>query len=57
MVLDKAIHKAFRIHNTRWTKAIREIFYFHYLPKLYIGFNSQAIFFLQNGVGGGGRGC
>ena len=40
MVSDKAIHKAFRIHKTLWTKPTREIFYFHYLPKPYIGFNT-----------------
>ena len=34
------IHKAFRIHKTAFKnkKPIRENFYFHYLPKLYIGF-------------------
>ena len=36
MVSDKMIHKAFRIHNT-----IRGILYFHYLPKLYIGFKGH----------------
>ena len=30
-------HKAFRIHKTLKTKPIREILYFHYLPKLYFG--------------------
>ena len=40
MVSDKTIHKAFIIHKTPLTKPITEIFHFHYLPKLYIGFNS-----------------
>ena len=36
MVSDKTIHKAFRTH------CINEIpFQFHYLPKLYIGFNFE----------------
>ena len=40
MFLDKTIHRAFIIHKTRVkTKPIREFFYFHYLPKLYFGFN------------------
>ena len=39
MVSDKTINKAFRIHKTLSTKAmIREISYFHYLPKLDFGF-------------------
>ena len=33
------IQRAFRICTTLYTKPIRENFYFHYLPKLYIGFN------------------
>ena len=43
MVSDKTIHihKAIRTRATLYTKPIREIFHFHYLPKLYIGFNSQ----------------
>ena len=40
MVSDKIIHKAFRTHATLWTKIIREIFSFHHLPKLYIGFKA-----------------
>ena len=38
MVSDKTIHRSFRSHATLLTKPIREIFHFHYLPKLYIGF-------------------
>ena len=40
MVSDKTIHKAFRTHTATCSskKPIREIFQFHYLPKLYIGF-------------------
>ena len=38
MVSDKMLHKAFRTRTTLLTKPIREIFHFHYLPKLYIGF-------------------
>ena len=34
IVSDKMIHRAFRTRAT-----LREIFHFHYLPKLYIGFN------------------
>ena len=53
-------HKAFRIHKTLFnhqntleeslfisTKTQRIIFYFHYLPKLYIGFNNEGIVFLD----------
>ena len=40
MVSDKMIHMAFRTRTTLFTKPIREIFHFLYLPKLYIGFNS-----------------
>ena len=40
MVSDKMIHRAFSTHTTLLTKPIREIFHFHDLPKLYIGFNS-----------------
>ena len=41
MVSDKTIHKAFRICKTlqAYTKPVRENLYFHYLPKLDIGFN------------------
>ena len=39
MVSDKTIHKTFRIHKTLLTKPISEIFYFHYLSKLYFVFN------------------
>ena len=39
MVSDKKIHRAFRTHTTLQTKPIRDIFNFHHLPKLYIGFN------------------
>ena len=38
MVSDKTIQTAFRTRITLQTKPIREIFHFHYLPKLYIGF-------------------
>ena len=38
MVSDKTIHKALRIDKTLKTIPIAEFFYFHYLPKLYIGF-------------------
>ena len=38
MVSDKTIHKAFRTHTASSKKPIREIFHFHYLPKLYIAF-------------------
>ena len=38
MVSDKKIHRAFRTYTTLQTKPIREIFHFHHLPKLYIGF-------------------
>ena len=41
MVSDKTIHMAYRIHKTLSTNPIRAIFYFHYLPKLYIGFNKE----------------
>ena len=41
MVSDKTIHKAFRIHKTLLTKPIRELFYFHYLPKLYVGLKDR----------------
>ena len=41
MVLDKTIHKAFRIHKTLQTKPIRDFFFLHNLPKLYIGFNVE----------------
>ena len=40
MVSDKTNYKAFRIHKTHWTKPIREIFNFHYLANLYIGFKA-----------------
>ena len=39
MIFDKMIHKAFRTPTNLLTKPIGEIFHFHYLPKLYIGFN------------------
>ena len=39
MVSDETICKAFRIRKTLETKPIRENINFHYLPKLYIGFN------------------
>ena len=39
MVSDKTIHRAFRTRATLETKPIRKMFNFHYLPKLYIGFN------------------
>ena len=39
MVSGKMIHRAFRTHKTLYPKPIREIFHFHYLPKLYIGFH------------------
>ena len=41
MVSDKTVHRAFRSRRTLWTKPIREIFHFHSLPKLYIGFKSS----------------
>ena len=44
MVSDEMIHRAFRTHATLQTKPIREIFYIHYLPKLYIGFKPQVLF-------------
>ena len=48
MVSDKTIHKAFRLHKTLQTKPIREFFnYFHYLPKLYIGFKIAKSICLQ----------
>ena len=37
MASDETIHTGFRIHKTNKTQL--ENFYFHYLPKLYIGFN------------------
>ena len=40
MVSDETIHKAFRIHETLQTQPIRG-FFFHYLPKLYIGFKNS----------------
>ena len=42
MVSDKKIHRAFRTPTTLSTKPIREIFHFHHLPKLYIGFKPNA---------------
>ena len=39
MVSDKKSHRAFRTHTTLYIRPIREIFHFHYLPKLYFGFN------------------
>ena len=39
--LAKTIHTAFRIHKTLYTKPIREICNFHYLPKLYVGFRNE----------------
>ena len=38
IVSAKKIHRDFRTHTTLYTKPIREIFYFHHLPKLFIGF-------------------
>ena len=40
MVSDKNVHRAFRTHSdtTLQTTPIREIFNFHQLPKIYIGF-------------------
>ena len=41
VVSDKKLHRAFRTRATLFfflTKFIREIFHFHHLPKLYIGF-------------------
>ena len=53
MVSDKMIHRAFRTpRNLYQTKPIWEIFHFHCLPKLYIGFNSKS--FNPNQTGGGG---
>ena len=46
MVSDKTIHKAFITHVTLQTKPIREIFHFHYLPKLYIDFKKKEAFSL-----------
>ena len=43
MVSDKMIHRAFRTHTTLETKPIREIFHFHYLPKIYIGFKISTL--------------
>ena len=44
MVSDKKIHRAFRAQEYKFQlyyqkkKTIREMFHFHHLPKLYIGF-------------------
>ena len=40
MVSDKTIYKAFRTRPTLSTKPVREIYHFHYLPELYIGFKA-----------------
>ena len=45
MVSDKKIYRAFRTRTTLETKPVREIFHFHHLPKLYIGFNMLLIVF------------
>ena len=46
MVSDKTTHKAFRTRTTLIKqKPIREIVNFHYLPKLYIGFNYFSLFY------------
>ena len=42
MVSDRKIHRALRTRTTLQTKPIREIFHFHHLPKLYIGFNLKS---------------
>ena len=41
MVSDKTIHKAFKTHEYKQNPKIWEFFYFHFLPKLYIGFNTK----------------
>ena len=43
LVSEKNIHRAFRTRTTLQTKPIREFFYFHHLPKLYIGFKDDLI--------------
>ena len=40
MVSDKTLHKAFRIQKTI-NKTHKRNFCFHYLPKLYNGFNHE----------------
>ena len=52
MVSDKTIHKAFRTHTTFF---FNEMFNFHYLPKLYIGFNSGRFSHLTNYLKFGSR--
>ena len=41
MVSGKLNHGPFRTPTTLYTKPIREIFNFHYLPKLYIDFQNN----------------
>ena len=43
MVSDKTIHKALELKQLCKQKPIQEIFHFHYLPKLYIGFNISSL--------------
>ena len=46
MIPAKTVHEACRTHTTLYTKPIREILNFHYLPKLNIGFNNCFLFFM-----------